>query len=63
MIKIAGLFSWYWVLVSIWIIGVCVLYLFHVSPDSIVVGLLYLVGLIGGIFWFFSGATSPRPNP
>ena len=61
MSKIQGLFDWYWVLVSIWIIGICILQLFHVSPDSVVVELLYVVGLIGGIFWFFSG-NRPRPS-
>ena len=60
MRKVASLFDWYWVLLSIWVIGVCVIFLLKLTPDSIVVGLIYLCGLIGGIFWFFSGATTPR---
>lgn len=61
MVKIQGLFDWYWVLVSIWIIGVCVFQLLHLTPDPIVIGAVYLCGLIGGIFWFFSG-NRPRPS-
>lgn len=60
MRKVASLFDWYWVMLSVWFIITGVIGLFNLTPTDIVRGMLALLALVGGIFWFFSGATQPN---